>query len=84
MQLATLLEQVLAPDQYACNVATSETGSERVEFAIRLPGRNSHDGPVWLPIDSKFPLEDYQSLLEASDRVDTVAIEKPAVVSRRA
>jgi len=76
VQLATLLEQVLAPDQYACNVATSDTGSERVEFAIRLPGRNSHDGPVWLPIDSKFPLEDYQSLLEASDRVDTVAIEE--------
>jgi len=76
VQLATLLEQVLAPDQYACNVATSDTGSERVEFAIRLPGRNSHDGPVWLPIDSKFPLEDYQSLLDASDRVDTAAIEE--------
>jgi len=76
VQLATLLEQVLAPDQYACNVATSDTSSERVEFAIRLPGRNSHDGPVWLPIDSKFPLEDYQSLLDASDRADTAAIEE--------
>jgi DNA recombination protein RmuC len=76
VQLATLLDQVLAPDQYACNVATSETGSERVEFAIRLPGRGgTHDGPMWLPIDSKFPLEDYQSLLEASDRADAVGIE---------
>ncbi len=76
VQLATLLEQVLAPDQYACNVATSEIGSERVEFAIRLPGRNSQDGPMWLPIDSKFPLEDYQSLLDASDRADAIAIEE--------
>jgi DNA recombination protein RmuC len=76
VQLATLLEQVLAPDQYACNVATSDTGSERVEFAIRFPGRNGHDGPMWLPIDSKFPLEDYQSLLDASDRADAIAIEE--------
>ena len=74
VQLAALLEQVLAPDQYACNVATSEIGSERVEFAIRLPGR-SGDGPMWLPIDSKFPLEDYQALLEASDRCDVSAID---------
>jgi DNA recombination protein RmuC len=75
VQLATLLEQVLAPDQYACNVATSEIGSERVEFAIRLPGRSGNDGPMWLPIDSKFPLEDYQALLEASDRSDVPAID---------
>jgi DNA recombination protein RmuC len=76
VQLATLLEQVLAPDQYACNVATSETGGERVEFAIRLPGRSVGDaGSMWLPIDSKFPLEDYQALLEASDRADAAAIE---------
>jgi DNA recombination protein RmuC len=72
VQLATLLEQVLAPDQYACNVATSLTGSERVEFAIRLPGRG-HEGPMWLPIDSKFPLEDYQALVDASDRGDAAA-----------
>ena len=73
VQLAALLEQVLAPDQYACNVATSDTGGERVEFAIRLPG---HDAPTWLPIDSKFPLEDYQVLLEASDRSDAAAVEE--------
>ena len=77
VQLATLLEQVLAPDQYACNVATSETGGERVEFAIRFPGRGgNHDGPMWLPIDSKFPLEDYQVLLDASDRCDAAAVEE--------
>jgi DNA recombination protein RmuC len=77
VQLATLLEQVLAPDQYACNVATSDTGGERVEFAIRFPGRGgSHDGPMWLPIDSKFPLEDYQVLLDASDRCDAAAVEE--------
>jgi DNA recombination protein RmuC len=74
VQLATLLEQVLAPDQYACNVATSDVGRERVEFAIRLPGRD-HGSPMWLPIDSKFPLEDYQALIEASDRSDVAAVE---------
>src|SRR5262245_44699349 len=77
VQLATLLEQVLAPDQYACNVATSDTGGERVEFAIRLPGRGGNDeGPMWLPIDSKFPLEDYQALLEAADRSDAARIDE--------
>jgi DNA recombination protein RmuC len=77
VQLATLLEQVLAPDQYACNVATSDIGSERVEFAIRLPGRGSSDDrPMWLPIDSKFPLEDYQALLDAADRSDAAGIDE--------
>ena len=75
VQLATLLEQVLAPDQYAANVPTSETGDERVEFAVRLPGR-SDERAMWLPIDSKFPLEDYQALLEASDRSDIAAIDE--------
>jgi DNA recombination protein RmuC len=75
VQLATLLEQVLAPDQYAANVPTSETGDERVEFAVRLPGR-SDERATWLPIDSKFPLEDYQALLEASDRCDIAAIDE--------
>jgi DNA recombination protein RmuC len=76
VQLATLLEQVLAPDQYACNVATSDVGGERVEFAIRLPGRGVDDSPMWLPIDSKFPLEDYQALLDASDRSDVAGIDE--------
>jgi DNA recombination protein RmuC len=77
VQLAALLEQVLAPDQYGCNVATSEIGGERVEFAVRLPGRSgNNDVPMWLPIDSKFPLEDYQALLDASDRADATGIEE--------
>ena len=74
-QLATLLDQVLAADQYAANVATHEMSAERVEFAIRLPGGRGSDDPMWLPIDSKFPLEDYQALVEAADRSDAVAIE---------
>lgn len=65
VQLGTLLEQVLTPDQFAANVAT-KGGRERVEFAIRLPGRDEGE-PVWLPIDAKFPVEDYQRLLEAPD-----------------
>jgi DNA recombination protein RmuC len=76
VQLATLLEQVLAADQYAANVATREASAERVEFAIRLPGRRAGaDDPTWLPIDSKFPLEDYQALVEAADRADAAGIE---------
>ena len=74
VQLAALLEQVLTPEQYATNVATRPGSSERVEFAIRLPGRE--DGtPVWLPIDAKFPAEDYERLLAAHDAADTAAIE---------
>jgi DNA recombination protein RmuC len=77
IQLASLLEQVLAPEQYATNVNTSGTGSERVEFAVRLPGRGGFDEtPTWLPIDSKFPLEDYQSLVGASECADAAGIEE--------
>jgi DNA recombination protein RmuC len=69
VQLAGLLEQVFAPDQYAANVATIPGSSERVEFAVRFPG--SLEGAiVWLPIDAKFPREDYERLLDAQDRVD--------------
>lgn len=73
MQLGKLLEQVLAPEQYAANVCTNEFNGSRVEFAIRLPG---HDlGPVWLPIDAKFPTEDYQRLLDAHDAGDVAGME---------
>jgi DNA recombination protein RmuC len=76
MQLGMLLDQVLTPEQYATNVATNEFNGARVEFAIRLPG---HDlGPVWLPIDAKFPQEDYQRLLEAQERSDVVGMEAAA------
>jgi DNA recombination protein RmuC len=74
VQLAALLEQVLTPEQYATNVATRPGSSERVEFAVRLPGRD--DGvPVWLPIDAKFPAEDYERLLAAHDAADAAAID---------
>ena len=77
VQLAALLEQVLAPDQYAANVPTSVTGTERVEFAVRLPARaGGGDDVMWLPIDAKFPLEDYHALVEATDRGDTAAIDE--------
>ncbi|MEI7818118.1 MAG: DNA recombination protein RmuC, partial [Desulfuromonadales bacterium] len=65
VQLGALLEQVLNPDQFATNVAT-KGGGERVEFAVKLPGQGTdRDETVWLPIDAKFPIEDYQRLIEA-------------------
>lgn len=76
VQLARLLEQVLVPDQYEANVATVEGSSERVEFAIRLPGRSPGHEPTWLPLDSKFPLEDYHALVDASERGDVAAVEE--------
>lgn len=75
VQLGALLEQVLAPEQYATNVAAKD-GGERVEFAVRLPGQGSNENEsVWLPIDAKFPIEDYQRLLEAHERTDLAAAE---------
>ncbi|MCA3776964.1 MAG: DNA recombination protein RmuC [Burkholderia sp.] len=81
VQLEALLEQMLTPDQYAKNVATVPKSTERVEFAIRLPGRDSgtRDAPpVWLPIDAKFPREDYERLIDAQERADAVAVEEAA------
>ena len=76
VQLGTLLEQVLNPDQFANNVATKD-GGERVEFAIKLPGQGANqDETVWLPIDAKFPVEDYQRLIEAQERADVESVEK--------
>jgi DNA recombination protein RmuC len=73
VQLSALLEQMLAPEQYAVNVATVPGSSERVEFAIRLPGR---DTPVWLPVDAKFPREDWERLQLAHDRADAAGVEE--------
>ena len=81
VQLAGLLEQVLTHEQYAVNVATVPGSNERVEFAIRLPGRavgGAPDAPVWLPIDAKFPREDYERLLDAHDRADREAADTAA------
>jgi DNA recombination protein RmuC len=75
VQLGVLLEQVLNPDQFATNVATKD-GGERVEFAIRLPGQGTDkDETVWLPIDAKFPVEDYQRLIEAQEKSDVEGVE---------
>lgn len=76
VQLGTLLEQILTSDQYQANVACKKGCGERVEFAIRLPGQDGgKDDAVWLPIDAKFPVEDYQRMLEAQDRRDTAGME---------
>jgi DNA recombination protein RmuC len=75
VQLAGLLEQVFTPEQYAANVATLPGSSERVEFAIALPGQRADGQPLWLPIDAKFPREDYERLLDAQERADTAAAE---------
>ncbi|NPT36517.1 DNA recombination protein RmuC [Paraburkholderia xenovorans] len=79
VQLEALLEQLLTADQYAKNIATVPKSTERVEFAIRLPGRAEAGAaatPVWLPIDAKFPREDYERLIEAQERADPVAVEE--------
>ncbi len=75
VQLAGLLEQVLTPDQYASNVETVPGSNARVEFAIRLPGRHDDGRVVWLPIDAKFPREDYERLMDAQERADLPAVE---------
>ncbi|GAB4564231.1 MAG: DNA recombination protein RmuC [Rhizobacter sp.] len=78
VQLAGLLEQVFTPDQYAKNVETVPGSGARVEFAIRLPGQRSDGVPLWLPIDAKFPREDYDRLLDAHDRADAPGAELAA------
>ena len=75
VQLEALLGELLTPEQFKKNVATRPGSNERVEFAIRLPGRNDH-GQVWLPIDSKFPIEDYERIVLAADRADATAVEE--------
>ena len=74
VQLGALLEQVLTPEQFARNVKTRDDSNENVEFAIKLPG-NEDGAPVWLPIDAKFPTEDYQRLLAAQEKGDLALVE---------
>lgn len=78
VQLAGLIDQVFTPEQYATNVETVPGSGARVEFAIRLPGRRDDGAPLWLPIDAKFPREDYERLLDAQDRADAPAAEAAA------
>jgi len=82
VRLGALLEQMLTPDQYNANVATIPGSGERVEFAIRLPGPTG-DAPVWLPIDAKFPVEDYQRLLDAQEQADGDAASAAAAALQR-
>jgi len=77
VQLGALLEQLLVPEQYGKNVATRPGSNQRVEYAIRLPGREGQ-AQVWLPIDSKFPTDDYERLVAAQERADPVALEEAA------
>ena len=69
-QLAALLEQVFTVEQYAAQVVTRRGGKNPVDFAIKLPGRSDSGEPLWLPIDAKFPNEDYERLLDAQQRAD--------------
>jgi len=77
VQLGSLIEQVLTPDQYARNVSTIPSSRDLVEFAIKLPGKDE-GAPVWLPVDAKFPVEDYQRLMDAQDRADAEQVEQAA------
>jgi DNA recombination protein RmuC len=81
VQLGVLLQEILTPEQYSANVVTREGSADRVEFAIKLPGRHLEDRkPVWLPIDAKFPREDYEQLLDAREQGDA---DKAALASRQ-
>jgi DNA recombination protein RmuC len=75
VQLEALLEQVLTPEQYGKQVETKPRSNQRVDFAVRFPGRSADGTPVWLPIDAKFPREDYERLLDAHDRADATGVE---------
>lgn len=78
VQLAAIIEEILTPEQYNVNVATCPGSNERVEFAIKLPGRQDGDDTVWLPIDAKFPQEDYLRLVAASEEGNQILAEEAA------
>ena len=75
VQLGSLLEEVLTPEQFAKNVKTREESADHVEFAIKLPG-DENGAPVWLPIDAKFPTEDYQRLVSAQENGDVAMVDE--------
>ncbi len=74
VQLEMVLEQMLTPDQYAKNVEAVPGSGERVEFAVKLPGKEDGRAPVWMPIDAKFPKEQYERLLDAAERADAEGV----------
>jgi len=76
VQLGNLLDQFMTPEQYEKNVATKKGSNDRVEFAIKFPAKDDKIKNIWLPIDAKFPLEDFQSLIDAEEKGDVVLIDK--------
>lgn len=85
MQLGAILEQTLTPEQYAKNVCVKTGSAERVEFAIRLPGsKGDPESHIWVPIDSKFPQEDYLRVQEAAERADPEAVQQAVEALLRA
>ncbi len=74
-QLGALLEQIFSPEQYAAQVATVPGSKNVVDYAVRLPGKSDDGVPLWLPIDAKFPNEDYERLLDAQERADVLGVE---------
>jgi DNA recombination protein RmuC len=84
-QVEALLEQLFAPEQYQANVETKIGSGKRVEFAIKMPGESGTlDKPLWLPIDSKFPLADYERLMKASEEADDAGVKEASKALRRA
>jgi DNA recombination protein RmuC len=79
VQLGNLLAQIFTPDQFAQNVAPNPDSAERVEYAVKLPGREDGGPPVWLPIDAKFPQEEYQRLVDAQERGDVESAEQASI-----
>ncbi|GHT77991.1 DNA recombination protein RmuC [Bacteroidia bacterium] len=83
IQLGAILEQILSPEQYDQNAVIKENSQERVEYVIKLPGKNSNNRPLLLPIDSKFPNEDYQRLIEAYDRITELSTRDVETISKQ-
>ncbi len=75
IQLGNILEQIMAPEQYEANVKTKQGSNDHVEFAIKLPGKDDHGKEVYLPIDAKFPQEDYVRLQTAYDEGDVAGVD---------
>jgi DNA recombination protein RmuC len=78
VQLASLLDQMLTPEQYASNIKLRSGSDDNVEFAIKLPGPDDTSEVVWLPIDSKFPMEDYERMMDAVEKSDADVMVHPS------
>jgi DNA recombination protein RmuC len=76
VQLGSLLDEIMTPEQYEKNVATKKGSNDRVEFAIKIPAKDEKIKNLWLPIDAKFPLEDFQNLIDAEEKNDAALADK--------